>query len=241
MTPQLVGIGICIGLAFLYVSSLYVWELIYDEMKSLSRDHPDVIFRRSLSVIASSGIAWFVTAKLTQDSIRLPYPHWYEIARTIFQTGLLMLGPIVHVFVSQHRFTIDSWIIFRNIVLSPIAEEFVFRECFIRILVYSGFSKYQAGISSPLLFAVAHMHHNWSKLTIPQLVTSVAHTCIFGWIASYLLITRSVWDSIVSHAMCNAIGLPNSRVSNGPFVLVTYVAGLLMFILSTQIFYGIYN
>ena len=239
MTPQLIGIGICIGLAFVYVSSLYVWELMDGGIKALGRDHPDVILRRSISVTASVGISWFVTERVTGGRISLPSFEWSHIFITVLQTGCLMLGPIVHVVVSDYTLTRDPWIIFRNIVISPIAEEIVFRECFVRLLRNSSFSEYQAGLVSPLLFALAHMHHNWNKFTIPQLVMSVVHTCIFGWIASYFLITRSVWDSIVSHAMCNAIGLPNARVSNATFVFGVYIAGLLIFIFSATRMYGI--
>jgi prenyl protein peptidase len=232
ISSQILGLIVCSALAMWFVTSLYLWEWIDPLSKSLGRNHPSVIQKRSVSVIISVVVAWIVTVRFVGVSIHLPQLDVGSLNKTAVQTVALMLGPIAHILLAQEPIESNPWILFRNLVLAPIAEEIVFRECFVRILHASGFSRFQAGFVSPIIFAAAHLHHSWGRIPISVSLMSVAHTCVFGWIASYFLIKRSVWDSIVSHAICNAIGLPNSNTTNTKLILGTYLTGLAIFVAS---------
>ena len=95
----------------------------------------------------------------------------------------------------------------RNLIIAPITEELVFREFFIKILHHGGYGSRSAGFVAPIIFAIAHVHHHYKQMSFSAAVMAVGHTCIFGWIASVFLLRRSVWDAIISHSICNFIGL----------------------------------
>ena len=119
---------------------------------------------------------------------------------------------------------------FRDHIFAPMSEELVFRS----IIVVWMLSKYQMGsgmggtsISKvawevarvcPLWFGLAHVHHGTSKIQdgIPwktvaiQTLIQFVYTSIFGYIASILLLrTGSIFAPLVSHVVCNLIGLPD--------------------------------
>ena len=222
----LVGPLVCVCISIIYVSSLYVWNT-----GTLYRDHPKVIIRRSISVFISSAVAIVVTWAFTGDvqiSLRMS-------PLTIFQTLVLMLGPIYDQ-LSWSDSIVSllppfSLVSFRNIFVAPICEEIVFRECFFRILKFSGYSNMGTAILAPCLFALAHAHH-YKDITVFQLMGQIAHTCVFGWLAFYFLIRGSVLDCIISHSLCNAIGLPKESKSKKRSV-IPYLVGLSVFIYST--------
>jgi prenyl protein peptidase len=70
----------------------------------------------------------------------------------------------------------------------------------------------------PLMFMLAHVHHLYEKLrngiplisaVLSTLVQSV-YTSIFGCVATILLMrTGNILSPILSHMVCNTIGLPN--------------------------------
>ena len=221
----LIGISLCLGLSLFYVSSLYVWDI------KLPRDDPSVIKRRTISVLFSTVVCIFATQKYTNMPFQIPPIRWDHVFSTTGQILILMAGPLVRtVFAGRNFASLTSgWVFLRNLIVAPVSEEIVFRACFLQILTASGFSSRIAAVIAPFLFALAHVHHNWNEASFAMVFMSVAHTCVFGWIAFYFLINKSVWDSIVAHVVCNAIGLPpiQSRVQ-----LITYIAGLVTFIVS---------
>jgi membrane protease YdiL (CAAX protease family) len=72
---------------------------------------------------------------------------------------------------------------------------------------------------TPAWFAVAHVHHLLEKLFVLKMPLTSAllstaiqltYTSIFGLIASYLFVaTGNIASPIVSHMVCNFIGLPD--------------------------------
>jgi prenyl protein peptidase len=222
---NLIGPLLCIVISIVFVSSLYVWG------SHLDRDHPTVIQQRIVSVLISSAIAVLTTTIFTGDfeiSTEFSSLHF-----TVLQTLALMFGPIYDQ-ISWCDSPIDlvpsiSFMSLRNLIVAPICEEIVFRECFFQILKFAQYSNFYTALMAPCLFAFAHAHHY--RTSLPVLAGRIAHTCIFGWLAFYFLIRGSLIDCIVSHFLCNAIGLPKESKTKKRSVM-PYIAGLSVFSIS---------
>ncbi|GAQ81759.1 CAAX prenyl protease [Klebsormidium nitens] len=126
----------------------------------------------------------------------------------------------------------------RNLVVAPVTEEFVFRACIGEILRQGGFSTKHAVLICPVFFAVAHLHHFWDLvyyqrqpivLAVLTLVLQMTYTTLFGWYAAFLLVrTGHLLCPIVAHVFCNVMGFPDlgaiprhphRRVVSAAFVL----------------------
>ena len=71
---------------------------------------------------------------------------------------------------------------------------------------------------NPLCFGVAHVHHLIEKINtgmrpinaIVQTLVQFTYTSIFGVIATLLFMrTGSIYAAILSHIVCNSVGLPD--------------------------------
>jgi prenyl protein peptidase len=142
-----------------------------------------------------------------------------------------MLGPIYQQFpkLVTNPSNVDIYLI-RSLVVAPIFEEIVFRQLFWLVLKSGGYSDLAISIIGPIQFALAHVHH-YRRESVGSIAAKIAHTCIFGWLGFYFLIQRSIWDSILAHALCNYIGLPSDCIKN-PYILAIYSVGLVLFIAS---------
>eukprot|EP01038_Epipyxis_sp_PR26KG_P007745 gene7745-10522_t len=121
---------------------------------------------------------------------------------------------------SEYNFDI---ILFRNLVFAPITEEIVFRSVMLPILflsvdVASHWQIVIVAAYSPIWFGLAHAHHLLDRINsgavISQaiLVTLVqlTYTSIFGFLSAMLFFrTGSIYSCIISHMICNYIGLPD--------------------------------
>lgn len=226
------GLAICFGITFVFVSSLYIWNVFNPSLRDLGRDNPQVVSRRCMSVLLSTGFALWITFLYTKSRMSVPGASFSHISRTVLQTLALMLGPIVHQ-LPLNQFSFNILLVFRNLLFAPFCEEIVFRYCFFHILVESGFSETASGVLAPFIFALAHVHHHSGRCLV-SILSSIAHTCFFGWIAFYFLIRRSLWDAIISHMLCNFIGLPckSSAILGGKCLTAVYITGLVLFLLS---------
>lgn len=115
-------------------------------------------------------------------------------------------------------------VLFRNLIFAPITEEIVFRAVIVATLFIDYKSKkifvsetYLALVST-IFFGVAHLHHLYEKIrsgedfvrAITSTLVQFTYTSIFGFIAAILFIrTGSIFPPIISHIICNFIGLPN--------------------------------
>lgn len=228
------GLAICFGITFVFVSSLYIWNVCNPSLRNLGRDNPRVVSRRCISVLLSTGFALCITFLYTKSRMSVPGLSIPQISRTVIQTIVLMLGPIVHQ-LPLSRSSLDILLVFRNLFIAPFCEEIVFRFCFLHILVESGFTETASGLLAPFIFAFAHVHHHSGKALV-SIFFSIAHTCFFGWIAFYFLKRRSLWDAIISHMLCNLIGLPckRSAIFGGKCLTAVYITGLVIFLLSDE-------
>ena len=106
----------------------------------------------------------------------------------------------------------------RNYVVSPFTEEFVFRSCMLPLVVpHVGTAS--AMLVVPLFFGVAHLHHfvegymlgeRALHVLLAQNLFQFAYTYVFGVYSSYLFVrTGCLYASFASHSLCNWFGFPN--------------------------------
>jgi membrane protease YdiL (CAAX protease family) len=117
-----------------------------------------------------------------------------------------------------HNVNMKRWTILRNLVIAPINEEMVFRSCMVPVLLSTGMTASNVSFISPLFFGFAHVHHAVLKfrqghdfVTIALFTTfQFVYTSLFGAYASYTYQRSSSLAAVVlSHAMCNALGIPD--------------------------------
>ncbi|RCN27520.1 CAAX amino terminal protease family protein [Ancylostoma caninum] len=111
-------------------------------------------------------------------------------------------------------FNRPTWI--RDAIMAPITEEVAFRCCCASLL--SGcLSPLMTVIVCPLPFASSHFHHIGDdrrrgfslSQAIARRTFQFAYTYAFGAYATYLFLTTGhALAPIVTHAMCNSLGLP---------------------------------
>jgi membrane protease YdiL (CAAX protease family) len=223
------GTCLCVIISVIFVSSLYVWDWIDPQLKRLSRDHPSVIRRRTISVVLSSIIGAHLTHIYTGE-FEIGRTSIKSLSTTFIQILILMIGPIVDKSHEQWRFPSIDFAFVRTTIIAPIFEEFVFRQCFHRILLTSGYTEIAALFVSPFLFACAHVHHHVHSRDLKYIAAQTIHTCVFGWLGGYLLVYRSLWDAILAHAVCNFIGLPSYSTKTFPIRVSLYAVGLVTFL-----------
>lgn len=228
-------------LSFIFVASLYIWKLV--GFKETNRDDTGTIQRRTVSVFLSCflavlfirylatpvegyvavGVRALTLWELFGVSLRELMP---ACLACLALTATLFLGPIVQHVVSvlEHESAFcrlrrqDYWISLRNWVLAPIAEEFLFRACLIRLWVGAGFPPANIVLYSPICFALAHVHHfvehvrrtRSKKEALLQVAFQVFYTSLFGMYSSFLLVrTGSIVAVILTHTFCNHQGFPD--------------------------------
>ncbi|CAM9259522.1 unnamed protein product [Pylaiella littoralis] len=132
----------------------------------------------------------------------------------------------------------------RNLAVGPVAEEVVFRGCFVPVLLGAGVSRAKIIWLSPLLFGLAHLHHaaEWLRqghavrTVVAGVLFQMVYTSIFGAFAVFVqLRTGHLASSILIHVLCNFMGVPditfsiapgNPRESTRTSVLYEHRAGL---------------
>jgi len=169
------------GLAAAFVASLYVWK-----QDGKTRDHPDVIKQRLLSIGVVSALApliFYLWPNVTPpDNLKAvvgergpPLISWlgfslFGIFPALFiplvLTLSLFLGPIVVMILSSNSLSdlmgfqsMHNLIIIRNFLVAPFCEELVFRTCVCTLLIAGGWGFSWTVLGSPLLFGIAHLHH----------------------------------------------------------------------------------
>jgi len=220
----------CAGLAGVYVASLYLW--------AGSREDPGVIKRRTLSVVGSTVIALVVAGmdfcgNLSQQVHAGLWGSFFTFS--IYFSTVLGLGWKQ----CLERFKLNSWASVRNLIVGPVSEEIVFRQCFRRIFESHDVSTPWLVVLSTLLFWVAHAHHfhqiydkTGNRLSACILIASQsAYTGMFACIAFALYFrSGSITAPIACHVICNAFHIP--ELGSHPIVtLASLCLTLVVFIL----------
>lgn len=247
------------GLAFSFVASLYVWK----ESATLDRDHPLQVKRRLISIGIFTALSHPVLFMFDKGgSVGAPFHRWigcsiegsvWAMFLPLLLTMLLFLGPLVDyglaikfdVFevVEAAKLSFNNRLLFmRTYVVAPLCEEAIYRVLFCTVLIAGGWSYTSAGLLSPVLFGVAHLHHltNLVRIrgySVQQGAMLVAfqlfYTTVFGLYASFLFIrTGHLLACFIPHAFCNIMGFPSMEWVNGPNKVLVgsmYLVGIVLF------------
>ncbi|KAK0623451.1 hypothetical protein B0T14DRAFT_564807 [Immersiella caudata] len=208
---------------------------------TLSRDAPSVIRARIRSVtiscffcLAATAIILTNTAGVSPSTILHLTGIWplalLDTLRVLSLTALLFLGPLFHYFIVDsgwqdwlrltpfHELHAE-WTTWRNIVIGPVTEEFLFRSASIPLMLIARTSISKTIFLSPIIFGLAHVHHFYEfRLTHPEVpaaaaflrsIFQFAYTTLFGAYATFLYVrSGSLLAACAVHAFCNCMGLP---------------------------------
>ena len=245
----------CFELSCLFVVSLYIVD------PGLSRNHPKTVRRRLLAIvgvcICSPAFLWLWSDNNVTDGQcmwEILGVHTFDgFVSALFLPVLLVLilyaGPIIQSIsegdlLFEHVVGERTDIIIRNYLFAPFAEEFVFRACMMPLLLPSLGDMWTI-LCCPLFFGLAHVHHvlEWFRRkdgtplssTLLAVLLQVGYTSVFGVFSAFLFArTRHLVSPVVSHALCNVLGLPHFESlpchPHRNVVVVVYVAGLLTFL-----------
>ncbi len=234
----------CIFMAVFYVLSLYLWS----KQNRFNRNEPSVIRRRFISVILTCFLSFFflfiiaeqqpANGHSIQDWIGLKLD-LLACLTAVLATCILFSGPILQSIVSEYTYyykfkvrgqsrallnefkmNLSDLCFWRNYIVSPFTEEFVFRGCMLPLLIQN-FTNWQTILLAPLFFGLAHLHHiiegyfvhgHELKSLLLQHLFQFSYTYIFGIYSSYLFMrTGNLLSCFVSHSICNLMGFPNFR------------------------------
>ena len=217
----------CLVLACVFVFSLYAVD------PGLPRNHPETVKRRLAVIVIVCILApfylWLWSDKDSSSGrplLAVVGLRWKGRIPAILASLLLVVvlyaGPIVQATTSgqslfahlrQERFDIN----FRNYIIAPFAEEFVFRGCMIPLLL-PHLGPLWTILFCPLFFGLAHVHHlvEWARGKEESFLTAcgtvllqVGYTSLFGMFSAFLFIrTGHLESAVMSHTFCNLMGLP---------------------------------
>lgn len=138
--------------------------------------------------------------------------------------------------------TFDSWIGYRNLVIAPASEEWVFRALAIPLFLLAKTSPTRIVFTTPLVFGLAHLHHlaeflqartQVGRRTPPpqawiqgilRSMFQFTYTSLFGFFAAFVFLrTGNVWAAIATHSFCNHMGVPRLWGRVGQFAEYDYI------------------
>lgn len=98
--------------------------------------------------------------------------------------------------------TFRNYLIFKQIVVGPVFEEFYFRVMFFYLQqrINPGGSTFLFVLMNGLVFAISHFDNNKANFFFRT---------IFGIYAAYIMtLTKNFWSCFLLHAYCNFLGPP---------------------------------
>ncbi|KAG5518042.1 hypothetical protein PMAC_003228 [Pneumocystis sp. 'macacae'] len=236
---QPIGSIICFTYAILYIFILYFPST---KINLAQRNTPAIIKRRTKAVLYLCIICGLSTVLLTRPPHVKYFPHTFfilgiwpckgrDVLRSLVLVFFLFFGPFIKriglagrsdmsflsTISSLHtNRTTQHWIRWRNYVVGPFSEEFVFRSCMIPLL--RQMSTLKTIMIASLLFGIAHIHHlyeyclshpSYVKTGLSVYLFQFFYTAVFGGFVSYLyLYNQNFWSIVVVHAFCNWMGFP---------------------------------
>jgi prenyl protein peptidase len=237
----------CSLFPIIFVGSLYIWK----QDSKLDRNHPKVIKQRFISVLITcilSTIYLYLFWESKNNSNVSDFfekmgllPPKYNNTRLLLSfflasilplllTMILFLGPLLFIYFEPSYvdpiINIYNIIWWRNIIIAPISEEYVFRSCMIPLLIDGGFSTEECMIISPIFFGMAHLHHIIQHLHKQgrdlkkawlEVLFQMFYTTIFGCYSSFLFV-RTGFIIIMYY---NSIS--SKRTTNCSFIITLFL------------------
>jgi len=225
-----------LSLATLYVGLLYA--LVPADVRAQPRDAPAHIAWRTLAVLvacalaplvsaAAGGWRWGVDAPLREMGIDTSCWSAGAVAGPLLATALLFLGPLLQVGVAActrpralattSRPPAWAHIAARNLLVSPLAEEWVFRCCVLPLWAATGAGPLTAAAATAAVFSAAHLHHALAHLrfygspagALAAVAPQLLYTGLFGGLAAHALqATHAAPGVVLMHVLANALGPP---------------------------------
>ncbi|KNC98325.1 CAAX prenyl protease [Spizellomyces punctatus DAOM BR117] len=218
----------CILLTLTFVGSFYVFR--GGIPRQVPRDDPRVVRRRFMAaagtcavgfvsvgfVLSSVGIVPTGTEGLPVLLAHLGLkPKGFLLAAVLplLLTMTLFLGPLAVDFIAeslpfQRKFSfqehlfdkLNDILAWRNYIVGPLTEEFVFRACMVPLFQAAGFKTVTTVFMLPLCFGIAHIHHGYEvynrlgrtnralKQALLSGVFQFFYTTLFGWFSTFLFL-----------------------------------------------------
>ncbi|KAK5972811.1 CAAX prenyl protease 2, partial [Trichostrongylus colubriformis] len=228
------GCGPSVSLAVLFPLT-YVGFLHIADHDGTDRNDPHSIRKRSIAAVVNNvlsvAITYFV---LWQRNDPSPFRSmgfrsegtlaaiiWPATLIGVLYTGQWVLlyldGQLRSMFsMSEWKASFQQYTWVRDVIVGPVTEEITFRCCCVSLLK-NCVSPTVAIFVSPLPFACSHLHHIGDdrrrgftqSQAIAKRVFQLAYTYLFGVYATYLFLNSGhAFAPIVTHAVCNCLGLP---------------------------------
>lgn len=253
-----VGVGFCLIAPIFYLLVLWLFDYNGTDRNSLS----SIIRRVSGAICCNAAFILVVHLILSSNDRNSFFEMGLKkegIVASLFISPIpiicLYFGTIIMLGLDgilKEIFTLKGWsncltdrIFIRNVVFAPISEELAFRGCCIPLLL-NCFEKGSIIFVLPLGFSLCHLHHilddtRKGSSIINSLLARLfqcTYSYLFGVYAAFLFLrTGNVIAPIISHAICNCLGLPsivdiNEYQDNSPKVILYFchIFGLVMFI-----------
>jgi len=245
--------AICAFFTVLFVGSLYLWK----QKKHENRDHPNTIKKRFVSVGVVCTVATLTLYFFWKPSITADESFWIVLGLQkhsillalilpLLLTCLLFLGPLVLLYLEpQLREPLFSnhLIWWRNFIVGPFSEEWVFRACMCSVLISGGYSVGSTILCTPMFFGIAHLHHVIQHLNKRgtelkdawlDVLFQLFYTTLFGSYSCFLFLrTGHLISPFAVHWFCNYMGFPRiDLILNHPQRKVLWLAlfgGALLF------------
>lgn len=237
----------------LYVAPFYLSRALRTSTRH-SRDSPQSIRARCRSVYATCVLSTIITlyvlikigSQSSLDVLRL-LGIWpisiIDIVRPLLLVVILFIGPLFESGIVESRWrhwgrwsiiresVYDDWTGWRNLVVGPISEEYVFRAQATALFLLAQSSAIRIMWFGPLIFGVAHVHHFSETIIhlksdktsymsalltpailLPAVLRSVfqfGYTTLFGAFAGFVILrTGNLYACVLVHTFCNWMGLP---------------------------------
>jgi prenyl protein peptidase len=263
-SPRLISPTTALLSAFLF-TALYVAPFyLSPTLRSVSlaaRDSPSVIRARVRSVtltclacaLLNISLLAFHAHATPRDVLRLwgLYPiSLPDIVKLLALVSVLFIGPLFKTLIveGEYRFLtpsnlktslFSSWIAYRNLIIAPLSEEFVFRSLVISLYLVANVSPVRIIFTTPLIFGMAHLHHlaaNIRGRTPPNRgsppfivwlqciaisLFQFTYTSLFGFFAAFALLrTGNFYGVVLVHSFCNWMGVPQfwGRIGQSMYV-----------------------
>ncbi|VDD94519.1 unnamed protein product [Enterobius vermicularis] len=216
------------------ISLSYVGFLYAFDYNGTDRNHPKSIKRRFCGAVVCNLISILTTYILLAQHHAQPLAvmglhtrgMYAAFIFSLLLTSCCYLGNWVMLWYDgqiEAYFDFTEWRIsftslpwFRDNVMAPITEELAFRAC-AASLIREVFSPLFTIAVAPLPFSLSHFHHVfddakkgsdiWSAMR--RRAFQALYSYVFGCYATFLFVrTENIISAIVSHSICNGMGLP---------------------------------
>ena len=230
MSQLLTSLASCTAVTATFVGGLYIWPY-------RDRNDPRLIYLRCVSVMVTCALSsilvfytvpiknWpddFVNLMGISPSRNLQFDK--SLLPSLTLTTFLFFGPLAllkdtYTFYEAKKELLSEMQLvsfWRNYLIAPLAEEYVFRSVMTSLLSTSISSPLLMILISSFFFSLAHSHHYLlqsiqnTQLSYENAKSMLMMTMVFGcYSGTFFLKSRCLISSIACHIFCNFLGFPD--------------------------------